>query len=49
MEKAKKLYFELCDMDIKDYAETIENDLLFIKNLIDCYGYQDAKNILEQL
>lgn len=47
MENATKLYYELIDLDFMDYADTLQNDLDFIKTFIDLYGYNDAKQILK--
>ena len=47
MAQATQLYYEFCDMDLNDYAETYKNDIAFIQTLIDCYGVTDARQILK--
>lgn len=47
MDAAKKLYFELIDLDYMDYYETQENDLLFIQEIIKDYDITDARKILK--
>lgn len=49
MEAAKKLYFEVIDLDFMDYEETTENDLLFIAGLIDAIGEADARKVLKEM
>ena len=45
LKDAIKIYNTVCDMDKNDYNETINSDILFIIQLIECYGLQDAKTI----
>ena len=47
MNKAIELYKEFCDMDFCDYSDTLQSDLLFISELINSYGIQDARKILK--
>jgi len=44
---AIELYKEFIDLDFNDYNETLSDDINFIQSLIDCYGIQDARQILK--
>ena len=43
---AKKLYYEIMDMDFMDNAETMADDLALIEECINAFGYELAKMLL---
>lgn len=47
MTEAQKFYNELIDLDFWDYTETYENDIMFIQSIINEYGVNDARKILQ--
>ena len=44
---AQELYNIYCDMDYNDHAETYDNDIYFINELLDLYGLETTKQILD--
>lgn len=47
MAQATQLYYEFIDLDLMDYQDTKDSDILFIQSLIDCYGVTDTRQILK--
>lgn len=47
--QAKDLYYEFCDMDYMDYADTREEDILFIAELLKECGIRETRQILENM
>ena len=42
-------YINYIDMDFLDYSETLENDINYIKDLINKYGPTKAREILDNI